>query len=183
MATAEQYQAKVSAYFFVTLGRPASAAELDGYSQLLADNNGSVWKPSGGSLVNYLTPLLDEMTAGQSNGQIVTEMFVRMTGSEPALSLYNYYTSMLDQGVIKAKGLANAMLNDLKLMPNVDGEFSQPSHWTVDRSGELLEGQRDAMIAKTGVAVEFTAQLDTIEENNAFMTRSQPGGRSARKRG
>lgn len=174
MATAEQYQAKVSAYFLTTLGRPASAAELDGYTQVLADNNGSVWKPAGGSLVSYLTPLLEAETAGQSNGQIVTDMFVRMTGSEPAQSLYNYYVSMLDQGVIKLKGLANAMLNDLKLMPNVDGGFDQPATWTVDKSGELLEGQRDAMIAKTGVADEFTAHLDTPEENNAFIKNPGP---------
>lgn len=169
MATAEQYQAKVSAYFFATLGRPASSAELAGYTQVLADNNGSVWKPAGASLVSYLTPLLEAATAGQSNGKIVTDMFVRLVGSQPPLSLFNYYTSMLDQGTIKLKGLANAMLNDLTLMPNVDGEFSQPSNWTIDLSGQLLPGQRDAMIAKTGVAVAFTAALDTPEENNAFM--------------
>ncbi|MTW22664.1 hypothetical protein [Allochromatium palmeri] len=174
MPTADQYDAKVSAYFLVTLGRPASAAELAGYTQVLADNNGSVWNPAGGSLVNYLTPLLEAETAGQNNGEIVTSMFIRMTGSEPSMSLYNYYVGMLDQGTIQLKGLANAMLNDCNLMPNVDGEFSQPSTWTVDLSDELLPGQREAMIAKTGVAEAFTAALDTPAENNAFIDNPEP---------
>ncbi|QGU33540.1 beta strand repeat-containing protein [Thermochromatium tepidum] len=168
MPTAEQYQAKVSAYFLVTLGRPASSDELAAYSQVLADNNGSVWKPSGASLVSYLTPLLEAATAGKNNGQIVTEMFERMTGSQPSMDLYNYYVGLLNQGIIKLKGLANAMLNDLKLMPNVDGGFDQPANWPIDLSGQLTSAQRDAMIAKTGVAVEFTKQLDTVDENNAF---------------
>ncbi|BCU07997.1 beta strand repeat-containing protein [Allochromatium tepidum] len=174
MATAEQYQAKVSAYFFATLGRPASSAELAGYTKVLADNNGSVWKPAGASLVSYLTPLLEAATAGQSNGKIVTDMFVRLVGSQPPLILFNYYTSMLDQGTIKLKGLANAMLNDLKLMPNVDGEFSQPSNWPIHLDDQLAAGQREAMIAKTGVAVAFTAKLDTPQENNAFIKNPSP---------
>lgn len=127
---ATSYKAKVESYFIGTLGRAATSSELSQFQTALADNKGSVWDAG---LVAYLagTQEFTNATTGKTAGQIVDQEYQWLTGNTPSQTLHDYYTTMLGNGTIKARGLLNAILNDLSLMPRNDGALNQPSDWTV----------------------------------------------------
>lgn len=139
------YDAKVQAYFIASLGRKATAQELKDYSSLLASKNGSVWLDAAGqtgtsgSLVGALfssaefTALTATAVTDKNFTKIVTDMYARLTGDgSPSAELLSFYVSQLDAGGIKLRGLANAMLNDLVLMPRADGILFQPNGWATN---------------------------------------------------
>lgn len=137
---APAYQAKIEAYFLAMAGRAASAAELNQFATLLAARSGSVWEDAGGaygttgSLVGTLNASSEfaALLQGRNTDQIIDQMFQRLTGALPEQSVHDYYAVKLGAGTIKVKGLANAMLNDLAIMPRLDGSLSQPSNWPVN---------------------------------------------------
>lgn len=141
----EGYEAKIQAYFITTLGRAANTSELQSFQTLLQKHSGNVWKSDtsvradGNSLVSYLASLPDfsQLTADKSYDNLVSEMYGRMTGAMIDEGLLNYYSKQLDLGGIKLRGLANAFLNDLSLMPRVDNTLSQPNGWTVNFFDQL----------------------------------------------
>ncbi|MBU4260888.1 MAG: hypothetical protein KKC76_03275 [Proteobacteria bacterium] len=155
-----------------TLGRSASATELSIYNQLLLANNGNVWKAG---LVTYVSGLGDmgtDVPSAADAGTMVTDMYERMTGTTSTtldIDTYNYYVSGLISGSIKAKGLANAMLNDLHLMPKNDGTYGAPPTWGVDLSAEVTATESTAFQNKVSAASSYTAALDTAAENNDFI--------------
>ena len=165
--TAADYYKKVEAYFVATLGRPASASELALYAQKVADNNGNVWKAG---LVTYLADQANYSANTPADyAGIVTTMYKNMTGKDIPMSLYNTYVGLLMDGTIKLKGLANAMINDLGLVPRADGTIGQPPGWGADRSSELPADAKTAYVNKVDVAAQFTAALDTPAEDQAFL--------------
>ena len=145
LSAAGAYDAKVQAYFIASLGRKATAQELKDYSSLLASKSGSVWLDASGqtgtngSLVGALfssaefTALTATAVTERNFSKIVTEMYGRLTGDgTPSASLLSFYVSQLESGGIKVRGLANAMLNDLVLMPRADGILFQPNGWATN---------------------------------------------------
>ncbi len=139
------YAGKIQSYFLTTLGRAANASELQSFQALLSAHSGNVWKSDssvrtdGNSLVSYLASHLDfaSLTTNKSNAVLVSEMYSRMTGTKISDFLLDYYKSQLDVGGIKLRGLANAFLNDLSLMPRVDDTLSQPNGWSVNFFDQL----------------------------------------------
>jgi S-layer protein len=156
-----------------TLGRPASSAELKHFADLVAQNNGSVWKAG---LVSYL----EERASFAANtpadyADIVITMYKNITGSEDMpISLYDYYVGNLLAGGIKLKGLANAMLNDLGLSPRVDGTLGQKPGWQWDKSDQMDAVAKDTFANRLDVATEFTQALDTVDEEKAFLVDPAP---------
>ncbi|CAB1370349.1 matrixin family metalloprotease [Denitratisoma oestradiolicum] len=146
---APAYQAKVQAYFLGSLGRAADAAELTQYTSLLSAQSGSVWKDANGqtgtagSLVGALfsSAEFSALISGKSNAQIVDAAFQRLTGTTPTQDVHDYYTGQLDTSGIRVRGLMNAMLNDLALMPRLDGALSAPSGWPVAYHDSLTTTQ------------------------------------------
>ncbi|MFD2114127.1 CARDB domain-containing protein, partial [Thiorhodococcus fuscus] len=115
-ALAEDYFLKVNAYYHGALGRAATPEELDTWGGVLLDNSGSVWKPAGGaglqpylsSLTNWGTDPVDAATAGARVDSVLTNLF----GSADTIDvdIKTYYTQALVQGVIRERGLVNAIL-------------------------------------------------------------------------
>lgn len=153
---AQSYNAKVQAYFIGTLGRAATTSELNQFTSLLTNQKGNVWVDSDGhtgtsnSLVAYLADSKEfaKLTANKNSGQVADEMYQRLTGDLPSQTLHNYYQTKLDAGTIKARGLLNAMLNDLSIMPRADGTLSQPSDWKVNMHTEMEPVELVGMVNK-----------------------------------
>lgn len=139
------YANKVQAYFLGMLGRTATQTELQQYELLLSANNGNVWR-SG--LVAELTALANWPS---DPGQLVIQVFSWLTGKTPSLDLYDYYLGKLLADQIKPKGLTNAILNDLSLMPKFDGTYGQPANWGVQ------------LVADTGMLAQLQDKLTTAE--------------------
>ncbi|WP_222930803.1 CAP domain-containing protein [Allochromatium palmeri] len=132
---AKNYYRKVNAYFYGTFGRSATSGELAEWGAVLRDNSGSVWKPMGEGLQHYLSNLmgwgagpLDVYTAGSIVDQVLTNLFGWSWDIDP--HIINYYVEALVEGYIRPRGLVNAILNDLVIMPRADGTYSQPNGWT-----------------------------------------------------
>ncbi len=148
MLDSDGYEGKIQAYFVTTLGRAASHSELESFQALLTKHSGNVWKADsairsdGNSLVSYLAlhPDLIQLTANKTHDALVSEMYARMTGSDIDNALLTYYVKQLDLGGIKFRGLANAFLNDMALMPRIDDTLAQPSGWTVNFFDQLRPG-------------------------------------------
>ncbi len=149
LSGAGPYDAKVQAYFVTTLGRGATPEELKNFSSILASQQGSVWKDANGqtgnsgSLVGALfamaefQPFVEAAKDSQNYGQIVRDMYGRMTGGlVPDDDILDYYVNQLSSS-IKLRGLANAILNDLSLMPRADGILSQPNTWKVNMFDQM----------------------------------------------
>jgi len=133
--TAESYYRKVNAYFLGVLGRTATDAELAQWGAVLRDNKGSVWRPTGAGLQTYLsdqmgwgTAPLDRATASSR----VDEVFINLFGASSDLDprILDYYIEALVSGSVRERGLVNAILNDLAIMPKADGTYGQPTGWT-----------------------------------------------------
>lgn len=142
MATAQDYKAKVDIYFLTTLGRRATDTEMTQWSQALTDNNGNVWKSGMAASLNgtELANLMD----GKSSSDIVKSMYANISmGDVPTDPFIEYYATKLDSGLIKLKGLANAMINDLAIMPKSDGTIGQPPNWSINTSDYLKPQQVD----------------------------------------
>lgn len=131
--TAEQYGDKVNAYF-----RAYNVALTDAqqavWQTALMNNNGSVWT-SG--MNQYLAALsgftgVAPMLPTQAQGTMLAvfgTLFNVTSLAELDSSIVEYYGNALTSGTIKQRGFVNAVLNDMGLMPNVDGEFSRPGNW------------------------------------------------------
>jgi len=172
MATAADFNNKVQAYFVATLGRAASASELEFYSQKLAENTGGVWKAGLAQYVNNLAGLTTDVPSAADAGTMVTETFERMTGtaaSSMSLTAYNEYVNRLVAGTLKPIGLANKMMNDMGLMPKADGTYGQPAGWATDNTAMVTAAEKTALENKVSAANTFTAALDTAAENNDFL--------------
>ena len=132
---AEDYYRKVNAYFYGTYGRSATSAELAAWGDVLLDNNGSVWLPTGAGLQHYLSNSMGWGTAPLNIvGALlrVDEVFSNLFGSASGIDsrIKNYYIDGLVVGYVKPRGLVNAILNDLAIMPRANGTYGQPSGWT-----------------------------------------------------
>lgn len=132
---AYNYYRKVNAYFYGTFGRSATSEELAEWSAVLRDNTGSVWKPQGAGLQHYLSDAmgwgfapLDRNTATSMVSVIFENLFGALDDIDPRLT--NYYINALIEGSVRPRGTVNAILNDLKIMPRVDGSYGQPNGWT-----------------------------------------------------
>lgn len=174
MPVAADYNNKVQTYFIAFLGRPASASELSTWTTALNNNSGSVWNSGLNAYLANVAGFGTAVPTAADAGNMVQDMFARITGDASMdMTLYNYYVGQLLTGGIKAKGLANAMLNDLGMMPRVDGTWSRPDGW-VTQGLSASAADLTAIQSKVGVANAFTAALDTAEEDSAFT--SSPAG-------
>ncbi|SMP83285.1 hypothetical protein SAMN06295888_1811 [Desulfonatronum zhilinae] len=138
MATAAQYENKVNAYFKAS-GLTATAADLALWTQNLVNTNGNVWAGLGlqqhvsqqvgwGNNVPFTTALATARVEA-----VLTNMF----GGHRTVSqtIKDYYVTNLVAGTIKERGLANALINDLGLMPKVDGTYGSPAGWEAGPAG------------------------------------------------
>ncbi|SMP82914.1 hypothetical protein SAMN06295888_1612 [Desulfonatronum zhilinae] len=133
---ASNYNKKVIAYF-EAVGRSPNAAQLATWSQALLESNGNVWRSGLQEHVSGLAGL-GTATPDLLNSQtIVQNMLVNMFGTYLGVnaSIVNYYVQNLAAGNILPRGLANAMINDLGLMPKVDGSFGSPGGWNAGPAG------------------------------------------------
>lgn len=161
---AANFEAKVQAYFTTTLGRTATSTELATWSQKLADNNGNVWK--SGLVATLAGDELTTITSGKTNAEIVSGMYKNLVGSTIPSTLVSYYEEKLDSGLIKVRGLANSLLNDLALMPKADGSFGQPANWGADLSTNISAEDSAAAQARVNFTIlaasTYTTGNDTI---------------------
>lgn len=132
---AEKYYRKVNAYFYSTFGRPATSDELLDWGSVLRDNSGSVWSPAGQGLQHYLSHSMGwgiEPLDREAAIRGVDAIFSNLFGSSGDIDLRikNYYIDGLINGYVRHRGLVNAILNDLAIMPRIDGSYGQPSGWT-----------------------------------------------------
>ncbi|SMP81622.1 Hemolysin-type calcium-binding repeat-containing protein [Desulfonatronum zhilinae] len=134
--TASSYNKKVKAYF-ETIGRVPSAAQLTQWSQALLENNGNVWRSGLQEFVSNLGGLTAESPNLATAQTLVQNMLTNMFGTHLGVnaSIVNYYVNNLVAGTILPRGLGNAMINDLGLMPRVDGSFGSPSGWNAGPAG------------------------------------------------
>ncbi|SMP50745.1 hypothetical protein SAMN06295888_106146 [Desulfonatronum zhilinae] len=134
--TASSYNNKVKAYF-ETIGRAPSAAQLTQWSQALLENNGNVWRSGLQEFVSNLGGLTAESPNLATAQTLVQNMLTNMFGTHLGVntSIVNYYVNNLVAGSILPRGLGNAMINDLGLMPRVDGSFGSPSGWNAGPAG------------------------------------------------
>ncbi|SMP50740.1 hypothetical protein SAMN06295888_106145 [Desulfonatronum zhilinae] len=138
MATAAQYQNKVNAYFKAS-GLNATAADLALWTQNLVNTNGNVW--SGLGLQQHVSqqagwgnnvPFSTALATARVNG-ILTNMLGNHVGVSQTVK--DYYVNHLVAGSIKERGLVNAIINDLGLMPKVDGTYGSPAGWEAGPAG------------------------------------------------
>ncbi|WP_386027928.1 S8 family serine peptidase [Thiorhodococcus fuscus] len=131
---AGDYYRKVNAYFLGVLGRSATAQELADWGDVLLDYNGSVWKPAGIGLQLYLSSLKSwgaDAPAWDDADLMVRLVLGNLFGSYTDIhsAIRGYYVEGLVYGYVKPKGLVNAVLNDLAIMPRADGTYGQPNGW------------------------------------------------------
>lgn len=141
--TAEDYYFKVDAYFWGVLGRGATADELRDWGAVLLANNGSVWRPLGSGLQAFLSnhkgwdsAPLDRAKAEERIKEVLNNLFDWSEDLDPRISAY--YIDALLAGSVKERGLVNAVLNDLAIMPKADGSHGQPAGWQGGPSADLL---------------------------------------------
>ena len=152
--TPQSYHRKVRAYFQGVLGRAPSAEELDAWSTVLLDNKGSVWRPTGDGLQLHLSDLTGWGTESPSDAEVralvdtvLNQLFGMASGLDRRIP--DYYVSQLLGGHIRPRGLVNAVLNDLAIMPRVDGSYGKPNGWTGGPGeGLLTQAQIDAYRAR-----------------------------------
>jgi hypothetical protein len=132
--TAANYYRKVNAYFYGTFGWSAMPYELAEWGAVLRDNKGSVWKPQGAGLQQSLsdsmgwgTDPFDSETATLMVNTILKNLFGSSLDINPRIK--RYYIDALVNGSVKPRGSVNAILNDLSIMPRVDGSYGQPNGW------------------------------------------------------
>ena len=143
----EDYYRKVNAYFQGTLGRSATIEELAEWGGVLRDNKGSVWKPQGAGLQHYLsnemgwgTAPLDRETATAMVSEIFGNLFGTLDDLDPYLT--SFYADALVNGSVKPRGSVNAILNDLAIMPRVDGSYGKPNGWEGGPGNGLLTNEQ-----------------------------------------
>jgi uncharacterized protein YkwD len=131
---AEDYYRKVNAYFHGTFGRSAESDELAEWGAVLRDNKGSVWKPAGAGLQPYLsdwmgwgTEPLDRDTADLRVDEVLSNLFGWSWDMDARIA--RFYVEALVRGSVRPRGLVNAILNDLAIMPKVDGTYGKPNGW------------------------------------------------------
>lgn len=161
--SSELYKSKVAVYFQASLGRLPDEEELLNWSTALAENNGNVWKAG---LVTYLFDLELVITTNEVASQdVVVSMLNNMfPDNSYSTELVNYYADKLDQGIIKVKGLANALINDLALMPKVDGTYGQPPNWSVKLSSLLSTDQKFGLENKVEEIMNQYAPVPVSED-------------------
>jgi murein DD-endopeptidase MepM/ murein hydrolase activator NlpD len=133
--TIQAYHSKVRAYFHGVLGRAPDTEELDAWSTVLFDNKGSVWRPTGDGLQRHLSDLVgwgSEIPSDAETRALIETVLTQLFGSVSSLDrrISDYYVGQLRGGHIRPRGLVNAVLNDLAIMPRVDGSYGKPNGWT-----------------------------------------------------
>jgi hypothetical protein len=129
MPTASDYGNKVNAYFLATYGVDANSNEIDYWTNQLSENTGNVWAGLQQSISvdkgwGY-GPVASSVATTQ-----VDEVLGNLFGSSSiSSSLSQHYVDALVEGTIHPRGLVNAVLNDLGIMPKVDGSFGKPAGW------------------------------------------------------
>jgi hypothetical protein len=164
---AEDYYHKVNAYFYGTFGWQAMPDELAEWGAVLRDNNGSVWQPAGAGLQFYLSDVmgwgttpLDRDMADLRVDEVLWNLFGWSWDIDPRIT--HYYVEGLVGGSIRARGLVNAILNDLAIMPKVDGTYGRPNGWTGgDSIRKLLTG------------TQFARYRERIESFNEWLYSNQ----------
>ena len=136
------YQRKVRAYFHGVLGRAPTATEIEDWNGVLFDNTGSVWLPGGAGLQPYLSGLAGwakEIPTPVEADALIDGVMTNLFGAASGLDarILDYYSDQLLRGGIYARGLVNAVLNDLGIMPRIDGSYGQPSGW---KGGHTIRG-------------------------------------------
>lgn len=160
---ANDYQNKVNAYYQATFGREATAAELAAGEANLLANGGSVWS---GSFQQSLSTTagwgtdVPTQAAAEAQVETVLQNAFGSTYSTLDSSIATYYVTNLVSGSIKPRGLVNAVLNDLGLMPKVDGSLGKPAGWGYGPSVTLTDAQVEAYKADTGFST--TGQVYTL---------------------
>jgi hypothetical protein len=144
---AADYYRKVNAYFYGTFGRSATSGELAEWGAVLRDNRGSVWKPKGEGLQHYLSNTMgwDAVPLERDKAtSLVEEVFSNLFGSSDGIDprLTDYYIEALFTGSVRPRGFINAVLNDLSIMPRVDGSYGQPNGWAGGPGTGLLTGEQ-----------------------------------------
>ena len=160
---AEDYYRKVNAYFYGTFGESAAAEDLADWGAVLRDNSGSVWKPTGEGLQHYLsdwmgwgTLPLDEGTATRRVDEVLDNLF----GWSWDLSarINNYYINALVIGSIRERGLVNAILNDLAIMPRADGTYGKPNGW--------IGGPGDGLLTSAQLT-RYRERIESLNERDS----------------
>jgi len=158
---AEDYFRKVNAYFLGGLGRAATTQELDDWGTVLRDNSGSVWRPTGGGLQPYLSGLAgwgNDSIDGSAADSLIDEVLVNLFGSSGGIhsDIKRYYVELLVLGSIRPRGLVNAVLNDLAIMPRADGTYGQPNGW--------LGGPGDGLLTEAQI-LDYKARIESLASN------------------
>jgi hypothetical protein len=152
--TPHSYHRKVRAYFQGVLGRAPDTEELDGWSRILLDNKGSVWKPTGDGLQRHLSDLAGWGTETPTDAEarvLVEAVLAQLFGSASSLDrrIPDYYVRQLVEARLRPRGFVNAVLNDLGLMPRADGSYGKPADWSGGPgAGLLTQAQIDTYRAK-----------------------------------
>jgi hypothetical protein len=150
----QPYHRKVRAYFHGGLGRAPTLGELETWANVLRDNNGSVWRPTGDGLQRHVSELAGWGTAIPTDVQArarVDTVLANLFGTTSRIDsrIPDYYTDQLVMGLIRERGLVNAFINDLGIMPRADGTYGKPNGWTGGPGeGLLTPAQLDAYRAR-----------------------------------
>ncbi|SMP82755.1 Hemolysin-type calcium-binding repeat-containing protein [Desulfonatronum zhilinae] len=134
--TPGNYNNKVKAYFSA-VGLTPTADQLSQWSLALFENNGNVWRSGLQQFVSNTVGLGTETPDLATSQTIVQNMLVNIFGTTAGINpaIVQYYVSNLADGTILPRGLGNAMINDLGLMPKVDGTFGSPGGWNSGPAG------------------------------------------------
>lgn len=166
---------RVEQLFIAYTGRPASDTELSIYAQeyaTLVDNFNTTGKNFYST--NLATYLLNNSSfkGGTNYGQIVTDMYARLTGADIPMDLYNVLVGRMMDGSWGVDKLAIKMLKGAGLWANENGTYGKPANFAFQgqvSQPALNPAHQAAAQAKVAGANLFTAELDTAAENNALL--------------
>lgn len=183
---AVDFHNRVEQLFIAYLGRPANSTELELYSNeynsIVEWNAANPTQPKTFYNMNLSTYLLDNSAfKGSTNyGQVVEDMYTRLTGAAIPMDLYNVLVGRMMDGNWGVDKLAIKMLKATGLWAFEDGTYGKPpafqfqatatqpavtTDFTVSTAAHHASAQ-----AKVEGAKLFTEQLDTPAENTALTT-------------
>lgn len=183
---AVDFHNRVEQLFIAYLGRPANSTELELYSNeynsIVEWNAANPTQPKTFYNMNLSTYLLDNSAfKGSTNyGQVVEDMYTRLTGAAIPMDLYNVLVGRMMDGNWGVDKLAIKMLKATGLWAFEDGTYGKPpafqfqatatqpavtTDFTVSTAADHASAQ-----AKVEGAKLFTEQLDTPAENTALTT-------------
>lgn len=183
---AVDFHNRVEQLFIAYLGRPANSTELELYSNeynsIVEWNAANPTQPKTFYNMNLSTYLLDNSAfKGSTNyGQVVQDMYTRLTGAAIPMDLYNVLVGRMMDGNWGVDKLAIKMLKATGLWAFEDGTYGKPPAFqfqatatqpavTTDFTVSTAAHHANAQ-AKVEGALLYTAQLDTPAENTALTT-------------